>query len=63
MGHPASRKVIKPSDCILAFGIPTSIACYCSQRRTPLGWDFAPNYQGNRSRYLAEFVKPVQRIE
>jgi hypothetical protein len=57
-----ATKIVKPRDCILAFGIPTSEADFRADLRSVCK-DFARNFNGLWARYEAEFIDPLVKVE
>jgi hypothetical protein len=56
------KRAIKPQDCTLAFGIPTSIEEYRTQRMAPQGHDFLFLVARNESDYRWAVLDDIERL-
>ncbi len=63
MRQAAAKKVTRPENCVLGFGIPTSEADYLASRELG-GPRFAKNFSSptGRLRYLDEVIRPYRRV-
>jgi hypothetical protein len=59
---PISRRVVKPSDCVLAFGIPTTRAGFRAAEESANA-DFAKRFLGGWAQYHAQFVIDLETVE
>jgi hypothetical protein len=57
------RQVIKPSDCIMAFGIPTSRQAFAEALANPTNRDFVVNCCPVWEKYYYEVVSEIESIE
>lgn len=60
-GDGIAKRVVKPNECVLAFGIPTSEDGFRRARDRP-NTDFARRF-ANWGKYHAQFVSVLERIE
>jgi hypothetical protein len=59
---PVSRRVIKPSDCVIVMGIPnTRVGVRRAQERTDAS--FANGFVGGWPQYYAQFVRDLEAVE
>jgi hypothetical protein len=56
------RRIVKPSTCVLAFGIPTSREGFFRACDNPRA-DFAKRFLGGWPQYHAQFVADVEAVE
>ncbi|KAA6461263.1 hypothetical protein DYQ86_13575 [Acidobacteria bacterium AB60] len=59
---PVSRRVVKPAECVLAFGIPTTRESF-ERALTVSGTDYAKQFRGGWSQYYALLAKDVENVE
>jgi hypothetical protein len=59
---PISRRIVKPSNCVLAFGIPTSREGFYRALDSPHA-DFVKRFLGGWPQYHAQFVVDVEIVE
>lgn len=57
-----SRKIVKPSNCTLVFGIPRSRAAFLRACDNPRS-DYAKRFLGGWPQYYAQFVLEVELVE
>jgi hypothetical protein len=57
-----SKKIIKPENCVLAFGIPTSKEVFFNAQNHP-NKDFAKKFKGIWAKYDLEIVSNIQKID
>jgi hypothetical protein len=57
-----SKKIIKPENCVLAFGIPTTKEAF-SKDQTHDNKDFAKRFIGVLARYDYEIVSNIKKID
>lgn len=57
-----SKRIIKPKNCTLAFGVPTSEEEFMRDQYAH-NKDFAKKYNGIRQRYVKEFLNTLRKTE
>lgn len=62
MSEAVTRRVVKPRDCVIAFGIPTTREAFSRALLTPQGRDFVPNCCPDWQDYYFQIGSYVDRI-
>jgi hypothetical protein len=57
-----TRRVVKPRDCVVAFGIPTTREAFFHALRTPQGRDFIPNCCPDWQDYYFQIASYTDRL-
>lgn len=62
MNNSIIQKIIKPSNCVLGFGIPTSKNDFFRDQ-SDSNKDFAKMFNGMWGKYYHQFIKDLERVE
>src|SRR5260370_22758844 len=59
---PVTRRIVKPSKCVLVFGIPTTRGGFRVAQQSENA-DFAKGFLGGWAQYYAQFVIDLEDVE
>jgi hypothetical protein len=62
LSEVVTRRVMKPRDCVVAFGIPTTREAFFHALRTPQGRDFIPNCCPDWQDYYFQIASYADRL-
>jgi hypothetical protein len=63
MIHSLSKQIVKPRDCVLAFGIPTTRTAFDRALNDPGNRDFIVNRSRDWKKYECEVISEIENTE